>query len=394
MSATFSTHPLGSDAETRKRVLLIAMADSIHVARWIEQFDGMPIDFTIFPSGPNRRVHPMIERRLRLKGASPSVAVAAAMTYASFPLGLVDLVIDHRCKAPLLRRLLKHSDFDFIHVLEFQHAGYLLVRALGGRPAPATVIATNWGSDVYWFSQFPDHRRKIQQLLAIADRYSSECARDQRLAKDLGFKGAFLPVNPNAGGIPTDEYRASALANPPSSRTRIAVKGYDRFVGLAPMALEAIESLAVELRDFEIVFYSAGRRMRRLIGRTQARTGLNIIAHPPYALSHSEMMMLFLSSRIYLGVSRSDGISTSLLEAMTTGCFPIQTATSCADEWISPGRSGAVIRELEVDAIVECLRPALEDDELVNRAMAINLDEARSRLDHAAIASQSHAFYV
>jgi hypothetical protein len=32
-------------------------------------------------------------------------------------------------------------------------------------PSATKTITTNWGSDIYFFSQFPEHRQKIQALL-------------------------------------------------------------------------------------------------------------------------------------------------------------------------------------------------------------------------------------
>jgi hypothetical protein len=45
----------------------------------------------------------------------------------------------------------------------------------------------------------------------------------------------------------------------------------------------------------------------------------------------------FANSRIYIGASRSDGISTSFLEALVLGAYPIQTNTSCGNEWVEKG---------------------------------------------------------
>jgi hypothetical protein len=44
----------------RKTVVLVCMVDSIHVARWIAQFEPKEVKFILFPSGLNRRVHPKI----------------------------------------------------------------------------------------------------------------------------------------------------------------------------------------------------------------------------------------------------------------------------------------------------------------------------------------------
>ena len=89
------------------------------------------------------------------------------------------------------------------------------------------------------------------------------------------------------------------------------------------------------------------------------------------SLSHQELLLEFSKSRVYLGASLSDGISTSFLESMTQGAFPIQTNTSCAADWIQKGCLGIAVKP-DLDSIIESLRVSLNDDELVNRAQAIN----------------------
>ena len=51
---------------------------------------------------------------------------------------------------------------DLIHSMEFQHSGYLVLRAreLYG-PGFPTWLATNWGSDIFYFGRFADHRAQI-----------------------------------------------------------------------------------------------------------------------------------------------------------------------------------------------------------------------------------------
>jgi hypothetical protein len=77
------------------------------------------------------------------------------------------------------------------------------LRALSkSKPQGLRFIATNWGSDIFWFQRFPKHRAKLQALLKLADAYSAECHRDVALARELGFTGDALPVIPKAGGFP------------------------------------------------------------------------------------------------------------------------------------------------------------------------------------------------
>ena len=43
-------------------VLVIGMLDSVHLSRWLSQFEDQPITFTIFPSKKFRSVHPDLIR--------------------------------------------------------------------------------------------------------------------------------------------------------------------------------------------------------------------------------------------------------------------------------------------------------------------------------------------
>jgi hypothetical protein len=60
-------------------------------------------------------------------------------------------------------------------------------------------------------------------------------------------------------------------------------------------------------------------------------------------------------ARIYLGVSKTDGISTSLLESIARGAFPIQSVTSCANEWVEHYKSGYLLQDNTVAGVKAAL---------------------------------------
>lgn len=80
-----------------------------------------------------------------------------------------------------------------------------------------------------------------------------------------------------------------------------------------------------------------------------------------------------------MGMGISDGISTTLLEAMLVGTFPIQSSTACADEWIEHGRSGFIVSPHDTSEVAEALLRAVNEDRLVDEAAEINLRTVRSR---------------
>jgi hypothetical protein len=46
-------------------IFVVAMADSIHTARWLTQFADQELSIVLFPSTPHRRVHPVIKELVK-----------------------------------------------------------------------------------------------------------------------------------------------------------------------------------------------------------------------------------------------------------------------------------------------------------------------------------------
>jgi glycosyltransferase involved in cell wall biosynthesis len=368
------------------------MVDSIHVARWIAQFDPTEVKFYLFPSGPNRRVHPKILEMIKRGEAFDSqISIVPFGGKFSLPLWAADRLFSDRIRGWLLRRVLRVVGPDFVHALEFQNAGYVTIRALDDVAIKTPFIATNYGSDIYWFSRFPSHVERIKRILSRAQMYSAECKRDVELAIDFGFRGKVLPIFPNAGGF---EPRSSASSFvPPSQRKVIAVKGYQGWAGRALVVMDALETLRGNLDDFKVIVFSASTKVIKKAEVLSKKYGLNIVTHKNGALSHEQVAQILDSARLYIGVSRTDGISTSLLEAMRSGAFPIQSRSSCASEWIRNGESGHLLDGLDVNEISGALAAALAEDRLVDTSSEINIKTISQRASIGEIALLARRFY-
>jgi len=376
-----------------KKVLLIAMADSIHAARWLEQFEGEPIQFVLFPSSPHRRIHPKITEMLT-SDDGVNLRIYGLLRRLALPMWAIDRFIDNRLRGVLLRKLIRREKPDIVHAMEFQHGAYLVIHGFKKIATKPYFIATNWGSDIYWFQRFPRHRKKIRLVLAHANAYSAECERDHELARHHGFSGIHLPVFPNAGGFSDQHLERAALLPLPSTRKVIAVKGYTSFVGRADVALQAIDLASEHLGGFEIAIFSSDMKSRRKSRSVSKRTGLKFTNYRRHELSHVEMLELFARSRIYIGISESDAISTSMIEAMSSGAFPIQTNTSCGDEWITSGETGFIVGPTDIGEISRVLSVALTDDVLVDSAAVRNRATANARLSSVHIRQKIKYFYV
>jgi hypothetical protein len=286
---------------------------------------------------------------------------------------------------------LKSNSYEFIHALEIQHAGYLLLDVESKIQNSRKLIVTNWGSDIYYFAKIADHRKKIEKLLSIVDAYSAECLRDYKLARNLGFSGRELPLIPNSfNGVEISIHRDLAKT---SNRKQIIVKGYGGEFGLAGLVVQSLEIILTKWTDYIVVFYSVTKDIEKLLQVLQAKYPQRVKYFTvDQKLSPSEMVNLFTASRIYIGCSLSDGISTSFLESMNSGAYPIQSNTSCVDEWIANGAIATTINPV-LEELTPAIDLALRDDELVNRAQEHNLSSLKKLANINDITTKSREFY-
>jgi glycosyltransferase involved in cell wall biosynthesis len=371
-------------------VLVIGMPDSIHLSRWLAQFADSPTKFYIFASSPARRLRP--ELRELLNRRPDKFKLVGFPIILAAPLWLLDKVLANSIRAFLLGLTLRKFKPTVVHAIELQNAGYILLRAsrgIWGPLIPNKRIITNWGSDIFWFRQFPSHLRRIKALLGIATHYSAECQRDVNLARDLGYKGAVLPVFPNSGGLPNHVFEVDLI--PPSERSILLVKGYHGWVGRAILALRAIEQTKDQLQHMKIVVYSCNFSTKLAARRLQRRTGLSVKVYGKGELSHTQMLELFRSAKIHVGISLSDAISTAVLESLASGAIPVQSATACVDEWFCSG--GVVVEDTQVSEIAKCILKGIQLADEGSDVWRENRESLRAKASRSVVTAGTSEFY-
>ena len=375
-----------------KKILIVAMADSVHTARWLRQFDSDEIEFVLFPSTPHRRIHGLICEHKQVKQVS-SLRLSRFMTIGALPLGILDLLFNNFFRSKLLAREIKTFQPDIIHIMETQHSGYLANKALKKIQTSSKIILSIWGSDLFWFQRFKQHKIKISSVLKMVDLLVMECNRDREIALGLGFDGAFAVNMPATGGLNTGLLRERALEQPTVTRKLIAVKGYSGFVGLGTDALRVIELVESEINEFSVMVYSAGLRTLWQSRGLRKSMGEKLQVIRKHKLSNLEIEEMFLKSRVSLGLSLSDGLPATVKEAMCTGAIPIQTSTSCAGEWFTDGISGHLVNEVDIQGVADALITALRDDSFAHAASELNYQIAEQRFSEAKVREQSRSLY-
>ncbi len=373
------------------------MPNSIHAARWIRQLDGQGWDLHLFPAyaqplhGAMRSLtayalsserYPGLDPSVRLRGLWHTDKGAGRLKYYfshAFPNTLID-------RATWLAGIVRWLRPDVVHSLETQHAGYLTLEArrkIRGR-FPCWVVS-NWGSDIYYFGRFAEHKPKIRGVMEAAQYVHAECERDLQLAREFGFVGEPFSVVPCGGGFDLEQMRRFRQPGPPSTRRTIMVKGVQGPFGRALVVLRALERCKDALAGYRIVVTRASPDVTAEGKRLERATGIPIEIE---AGTREDVLRFYGSSRIFISLGISEAANTSMLEAIAMGTFPIQSCTACVDEWLVDGESGFVVPPEDPDSVAEAIRRALADDELVDRAAELNARVAAERLDERVVRPQ------
>jgi hypothetical protein len=284
---------------------------------------------------------------------------------------------------------------DTVHSICIQEYAYVTLEARKRAAYFPSWIVSNGGNDLYLYGRAHDHERRIAAVLGACDLYLAECTRDVKLAFRMGLSGEVFPVIPAGGGYPLERLWKADVESP-SRRRWVLLKGYQHELGRALVALKAFELCSDDLRDYKIGIY--GIKNSNLsasvpIEAEKLRLKTDLDVQLLEEVSHHQQILRHGRARISVGLSLSDGISASLLEAMIMGSFPIQSDTACANEWIVDGETGMIVPPESPEAVAKALRKALREDRLVDEAAARNRRTAKERLDRKFISGQIQEIY-
>jgi hypothetical protein len=370
----------------KKKILFVAMSDSIHTARWIDQIiDQKDWKIYLFPSFEGMNLHQKLNNVTIINSFFFNSFYFQKLFIFTFFHKLVLKIYNKFFPGYYERKLLKFINYfqpDLIHTLETQGAGYLMASIYPKIRGDIPWWHTNWGSDFLIFGNLLNHEL-IRKVLNYCDYYSCECLRDVHLAHDFGFQGKVFPVYPNTGGFDLNKINTFKNASVTTSKRRsIILKGYQGWAGRALVAIRALDRCADLLSGYTLIVYSNTSSEEIIIATAllSKKRGITVRLIPE-GTDHEEILKLQSQSRIYIGLSIGDAISTSLLESMAMGSFPIQSCTACANEWIQDGVTGFIVPPEDPEIIEKALREALLNDELVDSALLENFKTINCRVN-------------
>jgi glycosyltransferase involved in cell wall biosynthesis len=380
-----------------KKIVLLGMADSVHVARWLKAaLANSEVDVLLVPTSPHRRVHPEI-RALIGKPQSPHgrLKIHSLLRFISIFVWILDrqFLLGGRFRALFIGRVIKHHQPDLVHIMETQNGGYPYLAYASRSPLLEAkrkyrIVLTLFGSDLYWYSRFADHQARLSRLLPKVDVLAAECERDIILAKRLGFVGKVAKLSPVSGGLDPMQIGHPESPEEFAARDVISIKGYGGTWGLGHVAIEELSKIPEKLVGKRIVVFSAERSSRQAAAKFLRPLGIEYRLYPKFALSHSDMLNLYRKSLIYIGLSKSDGLPASMLEAMSQGAYPVQTSSACIDGWFESNASGTVVDVDDVSAVGAKLSDLLANPNFIRKAQTTNLLTIHDRYSQGTVSKQ------
>lgn len=379
-------------------VLVVAFGSSVHTARWMNMVTGSGFRFVLCPTirlpvSEDFRAIRTVRDATGLDGMAPGeLACFDLDSVGDDEIDEVESGVGYQPFVPVFARSLRLSSPGHVvaairrfapvavHSMEVQFAGYMTLGAkefLG--PAMPPWLLSNWGSDIFLYRKLAAHRDRLSRIARSIDAYMAECGRDVGIVREMGFKGPVGPTMPASGGIDFADFPPLDRFEPPSRRREIHVKGYHGWSGRGMHILAAIRLAAPALAGFRIRVMLAEPAMAEMVRTMRDRDGLDI-ACEPYLPTYMDSIRRLGRARIAIGLGISDGISTTLLESMAVGAFPIKGTSSCADEWIRD-RTGFIVSPHDTRAMADALVRAATDDTLVDEAAPVNRRIVEERWD-------------
>lgn len=268
-----------------------------------------------------------------------------------------------------LRKILKDCKAQVL--LSMYGGGYALMAYFSGfRPYAVYVV----GSDVLTARGINRHlvRRALDKAALVLVNGSYLTRKTRELAPEANLSQLYMGTN-------TEKF--SPGSPPPVPVRIICTRGflpvYNNEYLIGGLALMDQQPL-----DFKVTFASSGPLLPAVRSLTHELLPAPLRYKVEFlgGVTHEVILENLKQSHIYVSLSLSDGTSTSLLEALSCGLFPILSDIPQNREWVDPRVNNGILVPLDrPKALAAALSRAISDKEMRLRAREYNRQLALDR---------------
>jgi glycosyltransferase involved in cell wall biosynthesis len=367
----------------KKNLILVGMIESPHFQKWInvtistKLFSKIIVLPSDYPSNKIDFKSLVSDKKQRTKVIIFKLPFGRKIN--NFTFQALDLIFGLNWRALILFILIRIYHPTFVHFHELQHGGYIYNAKIfdSARTRKYKVICSTWGSDLILYGKLSSHELQLKKLLSNTDVLTAERVDEKAIAEKLNYSNSFFAPMYITVGMKVESRVPSSK---PSNRKMILIKGYQDNHGRALNALAALTVVERHLSDYKIAVFSASAVVAQQVDYLQNNSSLNI-----EVIKHSTNEVIkdyFSHSRIYIGLSISDGLPSSMVEAMEQGAFPIQSQNSAASSFIKDGITGYIVDPWDITSIANCIENAVKNDQMVNMAAIENINTIKEKYNY------------
>jgi L-malate glycosyltransferase len=241
--------------------------------------------------------------------------------------------------APQLRKICKKIDSDIL--LSLWGGGFAMISCASGVRPYAVFLG---GGDILRVSGI----QKMISRVAL-DRAAVTFANGKYFGEKAKEFAPNASIHPIYLGVDTEKFVPGAPADSPV--TIMCTRGFAPVYNNGYL-IEALALLPASLPEFRVIFTSAGEsleKVRELADRTlsaRIRQKVEFLN----GVTDEGMLENLRGAHIYTSVSRYDGTSISLLEALSCGLYPILSDIPQNREWIDPQTRNGMLVPLDQPA--------------------------------------------
>ncbi len=292
-----------------------------------------------------------------------------------------------------LQAIIAEIEPDLIHAMRYPFEGILAASATHNSGSNAPLIVSVWGND------FTLHARSnplimlhTRRALRRTDALHTDCQRDLRLARQLGFPPEKQAVVlPGSGGVRESIFFPPASPRPASPPVIINPRGFRTYIR-NDSYFKAIPLVLEKYPEARFISPAAAHELeaQKWVQEYSLEHAVELLPLVP----QGRMAELFRQAHIVVSPSTHDGTPNTLLEAMACGCFPVAGDIESIREWLTDGENGLLVDPGDPRALADAIVRGIEDQALRRQAVAANLEMIAARANFQAVMVQAEQFYA
>ena len=172
-------------------------------------------------------------------------------------------------------------------------------------------------------------------------------------------------------GVDIDSFTPGSAARRQDAPLHILCTRKQETVYRNDTLVEALHRLRQTGREFRCTIAGGGPLLQERLAQVR-RLDLSDVVTCTGHVSHETIRSLLATADVYVSASSSDGTSSSLLEAMACGLFPVISRIRANLPWVRDGETGLFFQVGEAADLSRALARALDDPALRERASTAN----------------------